>query len=416
MKAAILAAGRGERLRPLTETRPKPLLPLLGEPMLCRHLDLAISHPRVDHIVILAPRGASGEFSRLDCVRRAGDRVDVVEQPEPRGTGHALATVARAYGIDDYLVLYSDVYLSKRYWGLVSTLRPGELLLARVDRPSEYGVAILSDSGELMGFVEKPEPGREPSNLALAGIYALPAEVVAGLESIKPSPRGEIELTDAINAAAREGVLSYRVIEDAGAWRDIGRPWDYLLATRRALDDELEPRSEGEVHPSAVVEGRVYIAEGAVVEANTVLKGPAYIGRNASVGPCTHVRPYTVLSEGAKAGYSVEVKASILLEGAKAPHLNYVGDSIIGEHVNLGAGTITANLRFDHATIRMTVKGARVDTGLRKLGTVMGGYAQTGINVSLMPGVKVGAYSRIWPGCVVYRDVPSRADYRCWES
>ncbi len=101
------------------------------------------------------------------------------------------------------------------------------------------------------------------------------------------------------------------------------------------------------------------------------------------------------------------------MEHARAPHLNYVGDSIIGEHVNLGAGTITANLRFDDKTIRVTLKGKRVDSGRRKLGAIMGGYSKTGINVSLMPGVKVGSHAVIYPGCVVYRDVEPGGVYRC---
>lgn len=125
------------------------------------------------------------------------------------------------------------------------------------------------------------------------------------------------------------------------------------------------------------------------------------------------MRPYTVILAGARVGFASEVKASILMEDARAPHLNYVGDSILGEHVNLGAGTVTANLRFDGATIKMTVKGVRVDTGLRKLGAIVGGHAQTGINVSIMPGVKIGSYALVYPGCVVYRDVPRGGVLKC---
>jgi len=159
--------------------------------------------------------------------------------------------------------------------------------------------------------------------------------------------------------------------------------------------------------------GPVIVEEGAEVGPYTVIEGPAYIGPGVKVGPLSHIRPETVLLRGSKVGYAVEVKASVLMEGARAPHFNYVGDSVIGEEVNLGAGTITANLRFDHRTVKMTVKGERVDTGLNKLGTIMGGYSQTGINVSLMPGVKVGAYAIIYPGCVVTRDVGKGETYKC---
>ena len=103
----------------------------------------------------------------------------------------------------------------------------------------------------------------------------------------------------------------------------------------------------------------------------------------------------------------------MFFEDAKAPHLSYVGDSVLGEHVNLGAGTVTANLRFDRKTVKMNVKGRRVDTGRRKLGAIIGGHAQTGINVSLLPGVKIGSYAIVYPGCVVYRDVETRGVYKC---
>ncbi len=375
---------------------------------------MALGHPRVEEAVILAPPGGRGEFESLDCVARNASRVRVVEQPKRLGTGHALQVIVRDAGEDDYLIVYSDVYIARQSWRVVWSLEPDSVLLVEVGKPSEYGVAVIED-GEVRGFVEKPEPGREPSNLALAGVYALSREALQRLGDLKPSPRGELELTDLLSVLAVEGALGFRRVQE-GPWRDVGRPWDYLLAFRDAIENELEPRISGEVHPTAVLEGPVYIAPGARVGPNTIVEGPAFIGSGAKLGPCTRVRPYTALLDGAKAGFSVEVKASILLEGAKAPHLNYVGDSIVGEHVNLGAGTVTANLRFDHRTVKMTVKGRRVDTGLRKLGAVIGGYAQTGINVSIMPGVKIGSYARIWPGCVVSRDVPGGAEYRCPEA
>lgn len=117
--------------------------------------------------------------------------------------------------------------------------------------------------------------------------------------------------------------------------------------------------------------------------------------------------------DGSSIGYSVEVKGSIVMNNSKIPHFNYVGDSIIGEHVNLGAGTVTANLRFDHGHIKVKVKSDVVDTNMEKLGSIIGGYAQTGINVSILPGKKIGSYALIYPGCVVDRDVNSHEVFKC---
>jgi len=134
-----------------------------------------------------------------------------------------------------------------------------------------------------------------------------------------------------------------------------------------------------------------------------------FIGENAVVGPNAYLRPYTVVGEGAKVGAYCDVKNSILMDRAKVPHLSYVGDSIVGAGCSLGAGTITANLRFDDASIVSMVKGRRVDTGRRKLGAIIGDNVRTGINVSLLPGVKIGSGAWIGPGVTVRRDVASGA-------
>ena len=134
-----------------------------------------------------------------------------------------------------------------------------------------------------------------------------------------------------------------------------------------------------------------------------------FIGENAVVGPNAYLRPYTVVGDGAKVGAYCDVKNSTLMERARVPHLSYVGDSIVGAGSSLGAGTITANLRFDDASIVSMVKGTRVDTGRRKLGAILGDNVRTGINVSLLPGVKIGSGAWIGPGVTVRRDVVAGA-------
>ncbi|MEN2999890.1 MAG: bifunctional sugar-1-phosphate nucleotidylyltransferase/acetyltransferase [Acidilobaceae archaeon] len=408
MKALVLlAAGKGERLRPLSETRPKPLMPVLGEPLLCRHLRLAREQADFDRVIVVT----SYMKEELERALRSCGGGELVDQGGELGTGHAIARAMEHGGPGEYTIIYSDVFMLREGYELLSRLPSPSLLVAEVDKPWEYG-AVEVKEGELQRVREKPGEGEGISNLVFAGALRLDYEVLEVLKALKPSPRGEYEVTDALNELARRESVSAGSL--GRGWRDVGRPWDLLLVNSMALDRELREEVRGEVSPRAVLEGKVYVEEGAEVKAFAVIEGPAFIGRGAKVGPHSHIRPYTVVLEGAHVGAFAQVKGSLIMEGSKAPHLNYVGDSVVGEHVNLGAGTITANLRFDDEPVKVNVKGKRVSSDLRKLGAFIGGYAKTGINVSIMPGVKIGSYAWIWPGCVVNRDVERGERFDCW--
>ncbi len=406
----LLAAGKGERLRPLTETRPKPLMPIGVEPVICRHLRQASQYYKPDELIVVASYMIE-EIERG--LAKCGDYdIEIVNQGGELGTGHAInVALTRAAG-DEILIVYSDIVVGNETYKAMARAPVPSILAYTVDKPWEYGVLAIK-AGKLGGIVEKPERGSEPSNLIFAGMIKIRDKHSVFFEDLQPSPRGEYEATDAISAMAL--VEDVTVVRAPDFWKDIGRPWDLLDANRLVLDHEVTSRNTrgAEIHPSAIIRGPVLTMEGARIDAHAVIEGPAIIGESVEVGPHAYIRPYTILLEESKVGHASEVKGSILMEGSKAPHFNYVGDSIIGEHVNLGAGTITANLRFDKATIKMTVKGHRVDTGRRKLGTVMGGHSQTGINVSILPGIKIGSYALVYPGCVVWRDVERGERFKC---
>lgn len=402
---ALLAGGRGERLRPFTETRPKPLIPVLGEPLLCRHIRLA-SPQSYDKIVVLASHMLSEVAA---AARRCGGNISVIDQGGELGTGDAIRKVMEWGGPGEYTIIYADTFMLRSSYESIALSEPPAILAARVERPWEYGVLETRD-GTLVRIKEKPADAKagEP---VFAGALKLSYDHLEAFRRLKLSERGEYEATDAISAIALSEDV--RVVESGGPWLDVGRPWDILRANIMALEAEAENRIMGEVHPSAMLEGKVYVGERARVGPHVVIEGPAYIAPGASVGPLSHIRPGTVIMEGAHVGAFSQIKASVLMEGSKAPHLNYVGDSVIGEHVNLGAGTITANLRFDEREVWVTVKGKKVNSGLKKLGAFIGGHVKTGINVSIMPGVKIGSRALIWPGCVVSRDVEPGERYVC---
>jgi len=407
--AVVLAAGRGERLWPLTSTRPKPLLPLPGYGSIFARLLAGLRGVGVEGVVVVAGHLVDVLKSYLSFLGGLASGVSVVVQDEPRGTGHAVSVGLRGLprGVDRVLVVYGDLVVG--FDALRRVVDCGGdvcLLGVRVSDPRMYGV-VVERGGRVERIVEKPE--HPPGDLVNAGVYVFDRGVLEDLlPRIGVSPRGEYELTDVVNLAASMG-LDVRVVGYDGLWIDVGTPWSYLEAVGRVLEEVLERLRgrglvRGEVEPGAVLRGSVYVSGGSVVRSGTVVEGPAWISGDA--GPLSHLRPGSVVLRGAHVGALVQLKNSVVMEAAKVPHLNYVGDSVVGEYANLGAGTITANLRFDGKPVSMVLKGRLVSSGRRKLGAFIGGCVETGVNVSLMPGVRVGAWSWVEPGMVVWRDVP----------
>lgn len=178
--------------------------------------------------------------------------------------------------------------------------------------------------------------------------------------------------------------------------------WEALERLDEYASRVAEPRIEGTVHEGAWITGRVYVGEGAVVEPGALVQGPTYLGPGTVVRHGAYVRGYCVTGEKCVIGHATEVKRAILLDGAHAPHFNYVGDSILGNGVNLGAGTKLSNLKNDESFIEVEWEGRRISTGLRKFGAVVGDGVHTGCNCVTSPGTLIG------PGCLIYPNVVLR--------
>jgi bifunctional UDP-N-acetylglucosamine pyrophosphorylase/glucosamine-1-phosphate N-acetyltransferase len=404
LTVVMLAGGRGERLWPLTSTRPKPLLPLPGGETLLTRL-IRQTRRLAKNYVIVIPEGSAGDKIR-DSLRGADLQVKFVKQDKPLGTGHAAQKAMSELppSSNEVLLVYGDLFVADETIRTLASLEPPAIVGVKSSEPWNYGVLEVDEKGCLHRIIEKPSNAK-PGSLINAGIYLLEVQALEeALKKIGVGPRGEIEFTDAVQELAKKTCV--KVVEAEGAWVDVGRPWDLFIVYRIVFNESVGNKSviKGEVSPLASIKGPVYIGPNAVIREYTVIEGPAWI--EGEVGPLSRIRPWSFILEGARVGAHTEIKNSILLRGAKAPHFNYVGDSIIGEEVNLGAGTITANLRFDHAIIKIKLKGKLVDTGLKKLGSIMGDYAQTGINVSLLPGTRVGAFSWVYPGLTIGGDIP----------
>ncbi len=404
MKAVILAAGEGTRMRPLTANLPKPLLPVAGKPFLRHTLD-AVRRAGIREVTILI--GWQGHRIRESFGHHDdGLSIEYEEQTERLGTAHALGQL-RAHVDGPFLSINGDVVVSgdalKEFVAFQQTAGGPAMALAEVPDPRPFGVVDFVD-GRVTGLVEKPRSPK--SHMINAGIYIFDPEIFPLIDATPKSPRGEYEITDTIRTLlAKRDVHGFRL---PGEWIDVGRPWD-LLRANEALLKALKGAVHGTVDPGATLEGEILVEEGARVRPGSHVEGPAILGRGAEIGPNCYIRPSTAIGPGAKVGNACEVKNSILMEGTHVPHQNYVGDSVLGERCNLGAGTKVANLRLDEANVRVLFRGVEIDTGLRKLGVIMGDDVKVGINASIDAGTIIGEGAFIGPGATVRGNVAPRS-------
>ena len=396
MKAWILSAGEGTRMRPLTANLPKPLLPVAGKPFLAHTIE-AVRDAGIKEMAILIGwqgRRVKEYFGRGDAF---GVKLAYEEQMERLGTAHAVG-LAREHTKGDFLSVNGDVVISaKAVKGLVefhAKVKAPVMAVAEVKDASAFGVVDL-EGDRVVGLVEKPKA--PTSKLINAGVYVFPPEIFPLIDKTPKSPRGEYEVTDTIRLLMAEGdVYAYRLPD---TWIDVGRPWD-LLEANAILMRGLKGRVDGEVAKGATLAGEVVVEAGARVLDGAYVQGPTIIGRESEVGPNCFIRPATALGRKCKVGNACEVKNSILMDGTHVPHQNYVGDSILGERCNLGAGTKVANLRLDEESVKVPWRGQVIDTGLRKLGVIMGDDVKTGINASIDVGTIIGEETFIGPGAV----------------
>lgn len=389
MQTVVLAAGAGTRLRPLTETVPKPMLPVAEAPILAHTLETAVE-AGADHLRIVVGYEQSAIRDRFGG-SIADTPITYVEQPTQRGTADAVRAASGTLDDDPFAVLMGDALYDVDSVRRVFESGPS-VGTYRVDDPSAYGVLELSESGSrVTGIQEKPTD--PPSDLVNTGAYVFPAEALDWLD-VPESERGELELTDVLARTCSEYAVTPVTVD---RWLDVGRPWDLLAANEWKLS-EIQAGKNGDVHPDAEITGPVAIESGATIRSGVVIEGPTLVRSGATVGPNAYLRGSTLIDEDVHIGHAVEIKNSVVMKGATVGHLSYVGDSLLGPAVNLGAGTTVANLRHDGEPVRMQVKGEVVSTGRRKFGCVCGPGAKTGINTSLNAGVTLGAGETTQPG------------------
>ncbi|MEM3815714.1 MAG: sugar phosphate nucleotidyltransferase, partial [Candidatus Bathyarchaeia archaeon] len=357
MKAVVLAAGEGQRLRPLTLTRPKHMIPVGGKPIL-EHLLSALKIPSIEEVLIVVNYKAEIIKAYFGDGSKYGVKIRYVVQEKVAGTADAVHTVEEYVGDEDFLTVNGDLLVSDDVIKSVINIHRRDFPIAtlaavRVERPKDYGV-LKVDSGKLVDIIEKPSE-KGIGNLVNAGIYVFSAEIFDFIKRTEPSPRGEIEITDSIRSAIIKGEKVSVVEIPSDKWLDIGRPWDLFDANMRVLKN-IKPDILGRVEEGVHIKGPVFIGNDALIRSGSYIEGPVFIGDGCDIGPNCYIRPYTSIGRNVRVGNACEVKNSILMDNVHVGHLSYIGDSIIGENCNLGAGFISANLRFDKKTVCMNVR------------------------------------------------------------
>lgn len=383
MQAVILVAGKSTRTYPLTLTRPKPLLPIANRTIiefLLEQLD-----GWVDEVILVVG------YHKEMIEQRLGHqwqhlKITYCEQKEQWGTGHAVLQ-AEPLIHDRFLALNGDDIYDRSDMQQLLNYRYAALVRYEED-PSQYGVYHVDDQNRVLNLIEKPKTF--VGNLTNVGCYLFDRTIFEILETTPRSERNEIEITSAILTLAQQTPFYVHLIH--GFWLSNGFPWDLLQSQEFFMKRQPLGEIRGRIETGAHLQGPVAVGEHSRIKAGAYIEGPVIIGNNCVIGPNCFIRGCTAIGDNCTIGHSVEIKNSIIMNDTKISHLSYVGDSVIGTGVNLGAGFISANVRHDGQPVRSQVKGKLFDTGRIKLGAIIGDGVKTGVRTSVYPGRK------IWPG------------------
>jgi bifunctional UDP-N-acetylglucosamine pyrophosphorylase/glucosamine-1-phosphate N-acetyltransferase len=375
-------------MRPLTAKRPKVMLPLANRPMM-EHLVIAARDAGIQDFVFVVGYGEREIRKHFGDGSRLGIEITYAPQRHQQGTADALNAVRGSFDTK-FLLMNGDMILQSPDIRALCNNEAPCMGTSTTDHPKDYGVVIV-EGGYVAALEEKS--AHPKSTTINAGAYILEPDIFERIDAVVPSSRGELELTDALGDYIRNKELTAHPLT---SWMDVGHPWNMLDANALLLVS-IESKNEGEVEKDVNSSGSVIIGKDTVVKSGTYIEGPCVIGSNCRIGPHAYIRGATAIGDGCHIGHCTELKNSIIMPDTKAPHFNYIGDSIIGSGCNFGAGTKIANLRHDHATIRVAGKDSR----RKKFGAIIGDDVQFGINCSVNVGAVIGTGAKFAPNSYI---------------
>jgi bifunctional UDP-N-acetylglucosamine pyrophosphorylase/glucosamine-1-phosphate N-acetyltransferase len=409
MQAIILAGGIGKRIAPLGINKPKAMFQIMGKPLI-HHVIEMISEAGagIEEVIVVISPGESPIQDYLTAHNPWGFSLKFAIQEQPLGQANALLS-ARHLVKDNMVVMNAnDIYAPSLLKELVALGEQQRLDVGLVGRrvpdPNRFGVMAFDPRGKLIGVVEKPPEGKEPSNIAVVGLYYFSPSIWKALDA---TPLGDTD--DQLERAYQKCITDGRgdYIEYDDFFESYKFPWDLLKISDLLLNQKctrtISPQAS--ISPLAHLDGNVTVEDGARVLEFAVIRGPAYIGKNCIIGNHTLLRGGVSLGENCVVGFSTEISHS-LLGNSCWTHKNFIGDSIVSDNCSFGAGTITANLRFDEKAVKVNVAGKRISSGMEHFGVILAEDCRTGCNAVLLPGVKIGPNSAVGPGVVLKEDLP----------
>lgn len=405
MQTIILAGGEGKRVFPLAVNNPKPMFKLLGKPLIHHVIDILKEAGLTDYIVVVGHRGHQIK-EYLKNGKKIGVNIQYTFQKESLGMADALKTAENLAEDNFFVVNADDIFESSLITKMIRQFKRGkaEILLSCKPVKETWKFGIIRVEGEkVINFVEKPPAGKEPSNLAVIGIYILTKRI---FDYYKKLPISDHQYEDAILQFIKDKNI-VKPVSYNGFFAGYKYPWDLFAINKHLMNAHLNKKKiadDATISDRSTIQGNVWIARGVKVFEGACIRGPCYIGENSVIGGNSLVRDYSSLGSGCVVGFSTEIKHSLIGDDCWF-HINYIGDSIIANNCLFGAGTITANYRFDEENIKVRIGENQIDSGTNKLGAIIGDNCKTGINSCIEPGIKIGPQSIVGPNVNLQEDL-----------
>jgi UDP-N-acetylglucosamine diphosphorylase/glucosamine-1-phosphate N-acetyltransferase len=386
MEAVFLAAGEDTRMHPLTCTRPKVMLPIANKPIM-EHLLCEVKQAGIAQFVFVVGYYAETVRDYFGNGEKWGVTIEYITQRQQLGTANAVKRTEGRVGCK-FLVVNGDVFMKAR--DIKQLIQADNISMAVAEVTNPIGLGVVEVEGDYVRRIHEKIP-KPVSRLVNTGAYLLNDDIFLAINNSSASPRGEYDLTDAIQNLIDAGnevnyhVNDYRLTADY--------PWD-LLELNSSFLSSVENRNMAEIEKNVTLKGKVSIGEGTQIKAGSYIEGPVSIGNKCMIGPLCYLCSGTAIGNGCQVSSGVKIENSVIMRNTKVLTQASISDSVIGEGCTIGGGTRIGNVRLDGKNVKV----AGIDTGRQRMGAIIGDNVGTGVNVSIDAGTLVGNNTIIGPG------------------